>query len=197
MDGGRRRQARSPSSLREIASGNPSLRLARALLLGLGFPGARGAMAALGVLCVLDLSPIPEEFRAPVDASPAPLASSRHPHPPLPPCLVRGAGSSAQHPALPIVTKARCFLHRYVRVDVQDGRVFVGKLHCLDKQKNLILYDTVEFRSFPDRAAVGVEATPAAEKRSLGLVLIPAQCRTSCYVKCSFDEKMEFLNIRS
>lgn len=101
---------------------------------------------------------------------------------------------SAQANVRPIVKKARRLLYRRLKVGVEDGRVFVGKFHCLDKQGNIILYDTVEFRNVPDSGDVGVAPV---EQRGLGLVLVPARCRTSCHVECSLEEKMDLLNLCS
>lgn len=93
----------------------------------------------------------------------------------------------------PILKRARKVLYRRLRVGVEDGRVFVGKFHCLDKQGNIILYDTVEFRHIPGVAESEGKNLPPMEQRSLGLVLIPARCRTSCSVECSLDEQLDLL----
>ncbi|KAG0628708.1 hypothetical protein M758_1G046700 [Ceratodon purpureus] len=126
------------------------------------------------------LSLIPEEFRDPVQE----LEELRS----------FGEQKSVPDNAKPIVKKARRLLYRRLKVGVEDGRVFVGKFHCLDKQGNIILYDTVEFRNVPGSGDVGVAPV---EQRGLGLVLIPARCRTSCHVECSLEEKMDFLNLAS
>ncbi|XP_024357528.1 uncharacterized protein [Physcomitrium patens] len=103
--------------------------------------------------------------------------------------------------AKPIVKKARRLLYRRLKVGVEDGRIFVGKFHCLDKQGNIILYDTVEFRNVPSsgevRAEEDVGGGAPVEQRSLGLVLIPARCRTLCHVECSLNEKMDLLSLGS
>jgi small nuclear ribonucleoprotein (snRNP)-like protein len=101
---------------------------------------------------------------------------------------------SAQANVKPIVKKARRLLYRRLKVGVADGRVFVGNFHCLDKQGNIILYDTVEFRNVPGS---GDEGVALGEQRGLGLVLVPARCRTSCHVECSLEEKMDLLNLCS
>lgn len=118
----------------------------------------------------------------------------------------------------PLVRKARKLLFRRLRVGVEDSRVFIGKFHCLDKQGNIILYDTVEYRQISpppsttttssssssagsDGQSSSGSAPPAAtdsattEQRSLGLVLIPARCRTSCHVECSLEEQFSLLSI--
>lgn len=98
--------------------------------------------------------------------------------------------------AKPIVRKARRLLYRRMKVGVEDGRMFVGKFHCLDKQGNIILYDTVEFRNVPGNNSGAVAVAPV-EQRGLGLVLIPSRCRTSCHVECSLEEKMNLLKLGS
>ncbi|KAJ7555759.1 hypothetical protein O6H91_05G053700 [Diphasiastrum complanatum] len=98
----------------------------------------------------------------------------------------------------PSVRKARKLLYRRLRVGVQDGRIFVGKFHCLDKQGNIILYDTVEYRQMPtlSSSSAKVDPDPAMEQRSLGLVLIPSHCRTSCHVECFIDEQLSLLSLK-
>ncbi|KAF8687349.1 hypothetical protein HU200_043034 [Digitaria exilis] len=91
------------------------------------------------------------------------------------------AGSSS-----PAVAKLRKLLFRRMLIGVNDGRYFLGLFHCLDKQGNIILQDAVEYRSARHSA-------PPTEQRSLGLILIPAACRSSCQVDCSIDEKMSLL----
>ncbi len=64
---------------------------------------------------------------------------------------------------------------------VENGRVFVGRFHCLDKQGNVILYDTLELSYVPGPCSGAATALkdephpPAVEQRSLGLVLIPSR----------------------
>lgn len=125
-------------------------------------------------------STIPEDFRDPIQE----LEDLR---------MFADQKSVPEH-GKPIVRKARRLLYRRFKVGVEDGRMFVGKFHCLDKQGNIILYDTVEFRNVPGAGGVGMAP---AEQRSLGLVLIPARCRTSCHVECSLEEKMDLLQIGS
>ena len=134
----------------------------------------------MDALAVEGLGLIPEDFRDPVQE----LEDLRS----------FAEQKSVQDNAKPIVKRARRLLYRRLKVGVEDRRVFVGKFHCLDKQGNIILYDTVEFRNVPGSGEVG--AVPV-EQRGLGLVLIPARCRTSCHVECSLEEQMDLLNLGS
>ncbi|KAL2643528.1 hypothetical protein R1flu_011115 [Riccia fluitans] len=93
----------------------------------------------------------------------------------------------------PVVARARKLLYRRFRVGVEDGRIFVGKFHCLDKQGNIILYDTVEYRQISQGSSEANAKAPSVEQRSLGLVLIPDHCRTSCFVECSPHEQESLL----
>ncbi|XP_062229568.1 uncharacterized protein LOC133927226 [Phragmites australis] len=86
----------------------------------------------------------------------------------------------------PAVAKLRKLLFRRMLIGVNDGRYFLGLFHCIDKQGNIILQDAVEYRS-----AGGF--SPPAEQRCLGLILIPAACRSSCQADCSIEEKMSLL----
>ncbi|KAK3131081.1 hypothetical protein QOZ80_6BG0501790 [Eleusine coracana subsp. coracana] len=92
-------------------------------------------------------------------------------------------GGSSNSPA---VAKLRKLLFRRMLIGVKDGRYFLGLFHCIDKQGNIILQDAVEYRSA--RAS-----SPPTEQRCLGLILIPAACRSSCQVDCSVEEKMSLL----
>lgn len=106
----------------------------------------------------------------------------------------RSLNKSVQHDdaAKLIVKKARRLLYRRLKVGVEDGRLFVGKFHCLDKQGNIILYDTVEFRNVSTGAGFTL-----VEQGVLGMVLIPARCRTSCHFECSLAEQLDLLSISS
>lgn len=125
----------------------------------------------------MDALNIPEDFRDPIQE----LEDLR--------MFAEQKSNVVPHNAKPIVRKARRLLYRRMKVGVEDGRMFVGKFHCLDKHGNIILYDTLEFRNMPDAGGAPVE------QRSLGLVLIPARCRTSCHVECSLEEQMDLLQI--
>ncbi|RVX17397.1 hypothetical protein CK203_003728 [Vitis vinifera] len=87
------------------------------------------------------------------------------------------------------VTKVRMLLFRRMLVGVSDGRFFLGSFHCMDKQGNIILQDTVEYRSTR-------RSSPSPmEQRCLGLILIPFSCRTSCHVDCSIEEQLSLLSL--
>ncbi|XP_066372844.1 uncharacterized protein [Miscanthus floridulus] len=80
---------------------------------------------------------------------------------------VDAAGSSS--PAV-----GRKLLFRRMLIGVNDGRYFHGLFHCIDKHGNIILQDAVEYRS------AARHCSPPTEQRCLGLILIPAACRSSC-----------------
>ena len=93
--------------------------------------------------------------------------------------------SGSQH-----VATLRKLLFRRMLVGVNDGRYFLGLFHCVDKQGNIILQDAVEYRS-------ARRSSPSApkEERCLGLILIPASCRSSCHVDCFIEEQMALLSL--
>ncbi|GLJ08190.1 hypothetical protein SUGI_0083780 [Cryptomeria japonica] len=97
----------------------------------------------------------------------------------------------------PLVKRIRKLLYKNLRVGVTDGRVFVGKFHCLDKQGNIILYDAVEYRPITKkRSSSSLSASSdSMEKRNLGLILISAKVRTSCHVECSLEEQTSLLSL--
>ncbi|ORY90499.1 hypothetical protein BCR43DRAFT_499400 [Syncephalastrum racemosum] len=59
------------------------------------------------------------------------------------------------------VKELRSCLNFKARVHISDGRVFIGTFVCTDKQKNIILAHTEEFRG--------------REQRLVGLVMIPGK----------------------
>lgn len=67
------------------------------------------------------------------------------------------------------VQELRSYLHLKARVTVTDGRMFCGTFTCVDKQKNIILANSDEFRK--------------GEKRHVGLVMIPGKHITKAEVE--------------
>ncbi|KAI7908244.1 uncharacterized protein BX663DRAFT_464895 [Cokeromyces recurvatus] len=57
------------------------------------------------------------------------------------------------------IRKLKSYLNFKCRIKITDGRTFIGTFVCIDKQKNIILAHTEEFRE--------------NEKRLVGLVMIP------------------------
>ena len=97
----------------------------------------------------------------------------------------------------PLVKSVRKLLYKNLRVGVVDGRVFVGKFHCLDKQGNIILYDAVEYRPITKKVSSSTLSTSSdcMEQRNLGLILISAKVRTTCHVECSLEEQTSLLSL--
>lgn len=89
----------------------------------------------------------------------------------------------------PLVSKLKKLLYRRMLIGVNDGRYFLGLFHCIDKQGNIILQEAVEYR-ITSKSAPG-----PADQRCLGLILIPAACRSSCHVDCSIEEKMSLMSL--
>jgi small nuclear ribonucleoprotein (snRNP)-like protein len=102
-------------------------------------------------------------------------------------CNSSAAPADAAGSSSPAVAKLRKLLFRRMLIGVNDGRYFHGLFHCIDKQGNIILQDAVEYRS------AARHCSPPTEQRCLGLILIPAACRSSCQVDCSVEEKMSLL----
>uniref|UniRef100_A0A0E0LEN7 Sm domain-containing protein n=1 Tax=Oryza punctata TaxID=4537 RepID=A0A0E0LEN7_ORYPU len=100
-----------------------------------------------------------------------------------------GGGGGSPH-----VEKVRKMLFRRMLVGVNDGRYFLGLFHCVDKQGNILLQDAVEYRSSARRRRGDASSSPT-EQRGLGLILIPAACRSSCHVDCAVEESMALLSL--
>ncbi|KAJ0975719.1 hypothetical protein J5N97_017684 [Dioscorea zingiberensis] len=90
----------------------------------------------------------------------------------------------------PLVAKLQKLLFRRMLVGVNDGRFFLGVFHCIDKQGNIILQDAVEYRN------IRRSATSPMDQRCLGLILIPASCRSSCHVDCSIEEQLSLVSLQ-
>ncbi|XP_008777091.1 uncharacterized protein LOC103697088 [Phoenix dactylifera] len=110
--------------------------------------------------------------------------NAQDPHPDSPLVSEGSSGNSS-----PLVAQLRKMLFRRMLIGVNDGRFFLGLFHCIDKQGNIILQDAVEYRSTR-------RSLPSPmEQRSLGLILIPSSCRSSCHVDCSIEEHMSLLSL--
>lgn len=75
-------------------------------------------------------------------------------------------------------------LGKTLRIKISDGRVFVGQMKCTDKDRNIILANTHEYRPPTTEAvrAAAVKADRASDKftangtcRYVGLVVIPGE----------------------
>lgn len=81
------------------------------------------------------------------------------------------------------VKELRSCLNFKARVHISDGRVFIGTFVCTDKQKNIILAHTEEFRGrrlsdIPTRrpySSLSRLFLFAGEQRLVGLVMIPGK----------------------
>ncbi|KAI1306548.1 hypothetical protein EDD11_004711 [Mortierella claussenii] len=63
----------------------------------------------------------------------------------------------------PLVAKLRSLLNRSTRIEITDGRLFVGQFMCIDHAKNIILSGTYESRPYsdPPLAATANEQEPS------------------------------------
>ncbi|CAO3618638.1 unnamed protein product [Mucor fragilis] len=59
------------------------------------------------------------------------------------------------------IRRLNSYLNFKARIKITDGRTFIGTFVCIDKEKNIILAHTEEFRG--------------AEKRLVGLIMIPGK----------------------
>lgn len=95
------------------------------------------------------------------------------------------------------VQKVKNILHRRLRVGIKDGRNFSGNLYCLDKQGNLLLSESFEYRSrTPVEGPLPVPLggvpvnVPSLDSKYVGLILIPRKIRTSCDIEI-FEAEIE------
>ncbi|GJP51267.1 hypothetical protein CLOM_g10440 [Closterium sp. NIES-68] len=141
-------------------------------------------------------------------------ADARDPDPALPssPCVTSPESDNSESVNRPAIVQARRLLQRRLRIGITDGRIFIGRFNCLDKQGNIILHDCVEFRraspaadpadprrteSLEERmaSATSADPSPLVEQRRLGLVLIMAKDRVWCDVECGLEEKLESISL--
>lgn len=77
-------------------------------------------------------------------------------------------------------------LNRTLHVHASDGRIFVGQLKCTDRERNIVLAMTQEFRqptatdlelplSHRSTGFVNEAARPGMRKRFVGLIVVPGQ----------------------
>ncbi|KAJ3214895.1 hypothetical protein HDU67_001097 [Dinochytrium kinnereticum] len=75
----------------------------------------------------------------------------------------------------------RDLLNQKARITATDGRVFVGVFMCLDKERNLILSGTEEFKAGEARATLPPfliappSFAPKGERRFVGLIMVPGK----------------------
>ena len=70
------------------------------------------------------------------------------------------------------------------RCVVRDGRAFVGRLRCVDKQRNIILSNAREYASAAEAEAEGSGKTPS---RTINMVLLSREERVSCEIRREED----------
>lgn len=82
------------------------------------------------------------------------------------------------------------FLNKLLHVHTNDGRTFVGQLKCTDRERNLILAVTHEYRAVeggrPQQQQHRTDTDmppPEMRKRFVGLVVVPGQYITKIEVE--------------
>lgn len=74
-------------------------------------------------------------------------------------------------------------LNKFLHVHISDGRIFVGQLKCTDRERNIILALTHEYRQ-PSHKAIDQAAQESEgkakvkvdmQKRFVGLIVVPGQ----------------------
>jgi len=80
------------------------------------------------------------------------------------------------------VSSIRDILQRTLRICASDGRVFIGTFVCVDKQLNIILTNTEEYR-------IG----GSLQGRFVGMVMVPWRLA----LKVEVQEATRFSNVRA
>ncbi|KAG0018755.1 hypothetical protein BGZ81_010085 [Podila clonocystis] len=115
---------------------------------------------------------------------------------------------SLEHEDPPLVAKLRSLLNRNTRIEITDGRLFVGQFMCIDHSKNIILAGAYESRPNAPAAKVGEPGADAKapqetgadsrlapdvgsskkgdeDRRFVGLVMIPGHHIVKAEMDCS------------
>mmetsp|Transcript_7354 Transcript_7354/g.8491 ORF Transcript_7354/g.8491 Transcript_7354/m.8491 type:complete len:150 (-) Transcript_7354:64-513(-) len=91
----------------------------------------------------------------------------------------------------PLVQRMRMLVNRKMKVELSDGRIMVGVLHCLDKQGNILIHETIEYR--PPQ---GNGEWWTGERCQLGIVLVPQNhCVSAAFDICTTEAEQEFCNL--
>jgi len=72
------------------------------------------------------------------------------------------------------------------RCVVRDGRAFVGRLRCVDKQRNIILSNAREYASAAE-AEAEAEGSGKTPSRTINMVLLSREERVSCEIRRDED----------
>ena len=74
------------------------------------------------------------------------------------------------------------------RCVVRDGRAFVGRLRCVDKQRNIILSNAREYASAAEaEAEAEAEGSGKTPSRTINMVLLSREERVSCEIRREED----------
>ena len=65
---------------------------------------------------------------------------------------------------------------RRVRVEIADGRIFVGELQCFDGEQNMIMERTIEHR---------IGDVEGDDERDVGMVMVPGCELVKCELEAS------------
>lgn len=82
----------------------------------------------------------------------------------------------------PAVALLRSYLSKLMRIVITDGRIFIGMFACIDKDRNLVLVNTEEFR------VTNEPQNPNDRGRYVGMVMIPWQHVVSAEVEAEFED---------
>ncbi|TGZ85105.1 Sm-like ribonucleo protein [Ascodesmis nigricans] len=109
------------------------------------------------------------------------MSLEQHPHPM---CLHSDPDfDTSYHTPSPALQK---FINRTLRISITDDRFFIGRMMCTDRDRNVILSDTTEYRP-PAQGVAGVKVEGDSVKaqlasRMIGLVVVPGKYITKIEV---------------
>lgn len=76
---------------------------------------------------------------------------------------------SLEHEDPPLVAKLRSLLNRNTRIEITDGRLFVGQFMCIDHSKNIILAGAYESRPNAPASKAGGPGVDAKAPQETGV----------------------------
>ena len=78
----------------------------------------------------------------------------------------------------PAIARLRLLIGRTLRIQISDSRLFLGTFACTDRERNVILTNTEEFR-------LDALAAATSQGRYVGMVMIPWKYVTKAEVEGS------------
>lgn len=93
------------------------------------------------------------------------------------------------------IDKLKSYLNKFMKVEITDGRIFIGRFNAIDNSGNLLLGETTEIRIRKDSKTTSTTTTTSKDSksnennnnnetlRSVGSILIKGKDIVKCYLE--------------